>query len=276
VLVVSCDGKGIVMRPEALREATKKAAEEAEPKLETRLSKGEKRGRKRMATLGAVYEITPAPRSATDVLASSGEEQLPAPKAKHKWLTASVVQDAAQVVAKAFDEACRRDPDHERTWIALVDGNNHQIERIEAEATKRNHHVTIVCDLIHVMEYIWDAAWCFFEEGDAAAEAWVRDRTLAVLEGGAIDVAAGIRRRATAEGLSASRRANADTCATYLTNKADYLDYPKALSSGWPIATGIIEGACRHICKDRMDVTGPLGACRRGSGPQAPSGAEQR
>jgi hypothetical protein len=34
------------------------------------------------------------------------------------------------------------------------------------------------------------------------------------------------------------------------------MDYPTALANGWPIATGVIEGACRHLVKDRMDVTG--------------------
>jgi len=53
-----------------------------------------------------------------------------------------------------------------------------------------------------------------------------------------------------------SRRAGIDACATYLTNKRLYLDYPKALKEGWPIATGVIEGACRHLIKDRMDITG--------------------
>jgi hypothetical protein len=73
----------------------------------------------------------------------------------------------------------------------------------------------------------------------------------AALEGGALDVAVGIRRRATSERLKILNRKGADLCATYLTNKAAYLDYPTALTEGWPIATGIIEGACRHIVKDR-------------------------
>lgn len=116
--------------------------------------------------------------------------------------------------------------------------------------------VTVVIDLIHVLEYLWSAAWSLFNEADPAAETWVRDRAVAVLDGGARDVAAGIRRRATNQQLDASRRRNADACAAYLTNKAAYLDYPQALQAGWPIATGIIEGACRHIVKDRMDLTG--------------------
>ncbi len=256
ILVLSVDGKGIVMRPEALREATKQTAEDASPKLKGRLSRGEKRGRKRMAEIGAVYDVVPVPRSPTDVLASKDDEQVKGPEANHKWLTASVVEDAAAVIADVFDEAQRRDPKHLCTWVALVDGNKHQIDCIEAQALTRKIDVTIIIDLIHVLEYLWTAAWCFFDEGDARAGAWVRTRALAILEGEARDVAAGIRRRASREGLKTSDRKGADACAKYLTNKVDYLDYPTALAGGWPIATGIIEGACRHIVKDRMDVTG--------------------
>ena len=105
-------------------------------------------------------------------------------------------------------------------------------------------------------QYLWDAAWCFFTEADPAAEAWVHDRALAVLEGNATHVATGIRRRATTIGLTPVNRTKADDCARYLDNKARYLDYPTALRQRWPIATGIIEGACRHLVKDRMDLTG--------------------
>ena len=174
----------------------------------------------------------------------------------NKWLTASVVADAASVVAQIFAEADRRDPDHARTWVALVDGNNHQIDRITAEAHARTLQVTIVIDFIHVLEYIWKAAWCFHREGDPAAEEWVRHHARAVLDGKATRVAGAIRRAATIAGLHDAQRAGADACAVYLTNKARYLDYPTALASGWPIATGVIEGACRHLVKDRMDLTG--------------------
>jgi hypothetical protein len=258
-VVISVDGKGIVMRPDALREATAKAAGGATPKLGTRLSKGEKRYRKRMAEVGAVYDLAPVARTPADVLASKHSDDTsppPAPKATGKWVTASVARDAADVVARAFDEADRRDPDHQRCWVALVDGNNHQIDRINAEAANRKLKVTIVIDLIHVMEYIWGAAWCFFAEGDRAAEDWVHDKTLAVLEGNARDVAAGIRRRATTARLAEATRKKADSCASYLTNKAPHLDYPTALAAGWPIATGIIEGTCRYLVADRMDITG--------------------
>jgi len=257
VLVLSCDGKGIVMRPDALRPGTAKAAAEAKTKLKTRLSKGEKSARKRMAEVAAVYDVTPVVRAPDDIIGRDDDAQRPeAPKAKNKWLTASVVDDAAEVIGAAFDEACRRDPAHERTWVALVDGARHQIDRIKAEAKARDLDVTIVCDFVHVMEYLWSSAWSFFEEGDPAAEAWVGGKALGVLHGEAATVAASIRRKATCLDLAPDKRKNADTCADYLLAKKDYLCYDRALGQGWPIGTGVIEGAVRHLVKDRLDLTG--------------------
>lgn len=262
LLVLSADGKGIVMRPDALRPGTAKAAAQANSKLQTRLSKGEKRNRKRMAEVGAVYDLTPVPRTAPDIIGRGevrGDDDTiapAAPKASNKWLTASVIDNAATVITSIFDEAQRRDPTHQRTWVVLVDGAKHQIDCIQAEAKNRNVQIAIVCDFIHVLEYLWSAAWSFFTEGDPAAENWVSDKALAVLNGQASTVAAAIRRKATTRGLEPSARGNADRCAGYLLAKRDYLDYPKALAAGWPIATGIIEGACRHLVKDRLDLTG--------------------
>jgi hypothetical protein len=253
-LVLSVDGKGIVMRPESLREQTRRRANSAEHKLKTRLSKGEKSDRKRIAELAVVYDCQPVPRSAADVLAPSGRDKAPAPVARAKWCTASVVEDAREVIATAFCEAERRDPHHARPWVALVDGNDHQIRRLKAEAKARSLKVTIVCDFVHVLEYLWGAAWCFFNEGDPAAEEWVADKGRAVLEGKAGIVAGAIGRKATM--LGTAKRKKVDDCVRYLKNKARYLDYPKALASGWPVATGVIEGACRHVVRDRFDITG--------------------
>jgi hypothetical protein len=257
VLVLSFDGKGVVMRPDGLREATAKAA--ASQKLATRLSKGEKRNRKRMAEVAAVYDLTPQPRTIADILPYDPDQQpegRPAVRAAGKWLTASVTDDAATVIAAGFAEAARRDPGHQRTWVALVDGNTHQIDRIRAEARGRKLAVPVVVDFIHVLEYVWKAAWCFHPEGDPDAEQWVRTQARQILAGRAGIVAAAIRRKATYHGLDPGQRRNADAAADYLLAKKPYLDYPTALANGWPIATGVIEGACRHLVKDRMDITG--------------------
>jgi hypothetical protein len=98
---------------------------------------------------------------------------------------------------------------------------------------------------------------CFYPEGDPAAETWVHQQATRLLAGGqAGQVAAAIRRKATYHGLDPHSRKGADQAATYLHNHKQHMDYPTALASGWPIATGVIEGACRHLVKDRMDITG--------------------
>ncbi len=270
-LVLTFDGKGIVMLPGALRPATAKAAASAQGKLATRLSPGEKNGRKRMAELACVYDAVPVPRTPEEVISTPAQNRRKnkaqarkakgtgkprEPQARGKWLTASVTDDIPAVIAAAFGEAERRDPAHRRTWVVLVDGNNTQIEAVTAEAARRSTTVTIIIDFIHVLEYLWQAAWSFFDKGEPAAEEWVADQARKILNGKARQVAAGIRRRATAYGYSAQERAGADECARYLDNKKDCLDYATALAKGWPIATGVIEGACRHIVKDRMDITG--------------------
>jgi hypothetical protein len=255
VLVLSFDGKGVVMRPDGLRDATAKAA--TSQKLSTRLSKGEKRHRKPMAEVAAVYDLTPVARTIADILPWDEQHQPdPAPRAAGKWLAASVTNDAATVIAAGFAEAERRDPDHQRTWVALVDGNTHQIDRIHAEARARGVNVAVVVDFIHVLEYVWKAAWCFHPEGDPQAEQWVRTQARQILSGRAGIVAAAIRRKATYHGLDPGARRSADAAADYLLAKKPYLNYPTALDRGWPIATGVIEGACRHLVKDRMDITG--------------------
>lgn len=206
VVVLSVDGKGIIMRPDSLRPHTANAAAGATTKLQRRLSKGEKRNRKRMAEVGAVYDLTPIARTTDDVLASGGGGEQQRPRAKAKWLTASVADDAAEVVAQVFDEAERRDPLQQRTWVALVDGNRHQLDCLRVEADRRHLTIHVVCDFVHVLEYLWAAAWCFYTEADTAAEQWVTDKARAVLDGRTADVAAGIRRRATTLRLPHSPR----------------------------------------------------------------------
>jgi hypothetical protein len=155
-----------------------------------------------------------------------------------------------------FDQAESRDPDHRQPWIVLVDGAHHQLELIEAEAARRGAAVRIIIDLIHVLEYLWGAAWCLHTSGDPAAEAFVARHARTILSGNARTVAAELENAARAARLRKPKRKGIDDAVTYLRNKAEYLRYDTALASGWPIATGIIEGACRHLVKDRLDITG--------------------
>jgi hypothetical protein len=224
-----------------------------------------------MAELACVYDAVPVPRAPEDIISMPAQKRREnkaqamkpqrkgkprEPQARGKWLTASVTDDIPAVIAAAFDEAERRDPQHERDRAVLIDGNNTQIQTVTAEAASRGITVTVVIDFIHVLEYLWKAAWSFFGNGEPAAGERVADQARKILHSNSAQVAAGIRRRATTYGYSPAERAGAGECARYLDNKKDYLDYATALRNGWPIATGIIEGACRHIVKDKMDITG--------------------
>jgi hypothetical protein len=265
VLALECDAKGIVVLPREMRPDWARKSRKSAPKQDGRLSRGEVRNRKRMAETGAVFAVTPVPRTAGDILrppdgtpAAAGPPATDTPRARDKRVTASIARPAAEVAADAFAEADRRDPGREHTWIALADGNVHQLTRIRAEADARGVTLTIICDFVHVIEYLWSAAWCFFPEASPQAGPWVRQYATAVLEGQATQVAATIRDQITTAdpALTAAKRKQASAAAGYLDAKAPYLNYRQALRSGWPISSGVIEGTCRHLVKDRMDITG--------------------
>ncbi len=118
----------------------------------------------------------------------------------------------------------------------LVDGEERQLNYTKAAAKRAGVEVTIVLDFVHVLEYVWKAAFCFFALGSEAAEAWVMERGLRILQGKASNVAAGIRRSATLQNLSSSEREKADKCADYLLKYRPYLRYDQYLSLGYPIA----------------------------------------
>lgn len=257
-LVLTLDGKGIKMRKDSLREPTKKAAERGQHKLKTRLCKGEKRNSKRMATVASVYSVAPHERSPESVmgLEEKAKVQVP-PRARNKRVFASVKKDAMVVCEEAFQEALKRDPEKKRPWVIPVDGAEHQLANVEAcIETHEVKDVTIILDFVHVTEYVWQAAFCFNPEGSQAAESWVGERLLKILQGKATDVAAGMRRSATKRNLSKPDRKAVDKCADYLLKYSHMLRYDDYLRHGFPIGTGVIEGACRHLVKDRMDITG--------------------
>lgn len=255
LLVLTSDGKGIVMHEEDLRSATAKAAIASKTKKKTRLAPGQKRQRKRMATIASVYSTPSYPRQPQDIF--KDEKSPPTrPEIVNKRVWASVRRDAKAVLASVFEEASKRDPRQQRPWVFLVDGHRHQLDLIETMAKAGGFEVTIVLDFIHVLEYLWKAGLCFFESGSEQLEAWVKKRGLQILQGKSSDIAAGMRRSATLQKLSDSQRRSVDKCADYLLKYRPYLNYDRYLDQGYPIATGVIEGACRHLVCDRMDITG--------------------
>ncbi len=258
VLVMSVDGKGVVMRTQDLREQTRKAAAARKHKMGTRLSKGEKKNAKRMATVAAVYTITLFVRQPEDLVAESNSARAepPRPRPEQKRLWASLEKTPKEVIEKVFQEARYRDPAHEKNWVALVDGNKTQLRILRRMAREKGLDLTIIVDVIHVIEYLWDAGRAFYPEAGSELESWVRVRLLEILWGKGSFVAGGMRRSATRRSLVSAERKPVDACAHYLLTYAPFLKYNRYLAQGLPIATGVIEGACRHLVKDRMEVTG--------------------
>jgi len=254
---MSTDGKGVPMRRDSLRDSTRKAAEKEKHKHKTRLSKGEKRNRKRMATVVTVYSVAPHKRTAEMVMGQQEKPKVAEPRARNQRVWASIEREASTVVDEAVQEALRRDPERTRPWAMLIDGAEQQLRNVKGSLKKYGaEHTVLILDFIHVLEYLWEAAHCFYPEGSEEAEQWVLERALKILKGKASDVAAGIRRSATKRKLSKQKRAAADVSANYLLKYKDMLKYDEYMEKGFPIATGAIEGACRYLVKDRMDLTG--------------------
>lgn len=251
LLILSTDGKGIVVRKEDLRGETKKRVEQ-EKKLKKRLSKGEKKNAKRMAQVASVYSIACHFRTPEEIMNGNKNKNTSRPQNKRVW--ASIAEEQNTIIADMFDEAVKRDPSYAKEWVILVDGQPQQLKQIKNQLKKRQIKASIVVDLIHVLEYLWKASHDFYTEGSKEGEDWVNRHLLMVLNGKASRVAAAMKRSATCRKLE--KRGGVNTCARYLCKYSPYLNYAEYLKKGWPIATGIIEGACRHLVKDRMDITG--------------------
>jgi hypothetical protein len=155
-----------------------------------------------------------------------------------------------------FDEADHRDPERTRTAIVLVDGQESQLTAVYDQARAHDRKIEIVVDLIHAIHYLWMAGSALCNGNDAETETWMLTYIAKLLTRPVRDVVAGIRQAATLRGLSGDGRKPVEKCAGYLTDNATYMRYHEFIGRGFPIATGVIEGACRHLVQDRLGITG--------------------
>jgi hypothetical protein len=248
VIMMQADGKGIALRPEH-RAGVGKGSDAVHP------------GIKKMAEIVAVAGFTPAVREPADIAAPPARRKAhPGPQARDKWVAASITGDIPDMIGAAFDEADRRDPDGVRQRIFLVDGNKQQLAAIAEHAKDRGLNVPVFIDFIHVSGYLGKAAAALHPGNPQAAREWADGQRLRVLHGRAKAVAA------TLTSVAAKTRAKTrtrhldltdlDRAITYLTNNHTHMRYDQALANGRPIATGLIEGACRFVIEDRFGITG--------------------
>jgi hypothetical protein len=258
ILVATSDCKGVPMRKiDAPR--TKQGDDVPRGK---RLKRGEKNGQKRMACVGGVYSVAPFSRTAEDVLNEilRKKKQQQRPKPQNKRLRAILTHevDGEEVNAKevVFDwlakELQQRDPHEHRTVVALMDGES---KLRELQELKIGRAIGIL-DIWHVTEYLWELAHCFHRDGSAEAEAFVETYLRKLLEGKLNRMIGGIRQMATKRKLPKPKWEKVEGCLTYFAARSDYMKYDEYLAAGYPIGSGVVEGACRHLVKDRMEQAG--------------------
>jgi len=254
ILVLTSDGKGIPMRKN-------------EPAKSGRRSKGEKANKKRMACVGAVYSIEPFVRTPGDVvdevMRKKAAENRPVPQ--HKQLRAELTREIDGVEVNGKDrifswfkqqvEAINpRDENGERKKpvVCVMDGERALWKML------MTYLCGIICilDIFHVLERIWQAAHCFHPEGSDEAREFVNQRLKRILEGDVGRVIGGLKQMATKQNLGGAKLKQLQSAMGYLHNNRRFMHYDQYLAAGYPIGSGVAEGACRHLVKDRMERTG--------------------
>jgi hypothetical protein len=157
----------------------------------------------------------------------------------------------AAVIAEVAAEMLRRDPQGHKTHVALTDG-----ERALQILVNQKLQVTLILDLLHVLEKLWKAAYVFHAEGSPEAQQWVRLRAERILQRQVSRVVQGMRQSVTKLGLGGNKAKTLSSVADYLYRNRTRMRYHQYLAAGWPIASGPVEGACKNLIKDRMERSG--------------------
>lgn len=245
ILVIQADGKGVPI-----------IYDQPSPAKPVRLGKGQKRGRKKEAIVTTVYTIAPQPRTPQDVVDSFFEQKetqekvsRPKPQNKHVWATLDGKDTALDRLLK---QVANREGAHIQHRAALCDG----CEALQTRIEDRFETFTLILDFIHADEYLWAVANSLLGENHPQRLAWMKDHTLQILSGQTEQLIAQFRQMAQDSQYSASQQAQLTKTANYFERNLPYMDYPTYLELGWPIASGVIEGACRHFVKDRCELSG--------------------
>ena len=246
ILVVQADGKGVPM------------VRETSTKPKTRLSKGDKRSKKKEAIVTSSYTIAANPRTPEAVIGSffhrestscSSSQSRNRPQNKETWATLAG-KDAA--LSRLASRVARREGTHIEHRVALTDG----CEALQKRVARHLPEFTLILDFVHASEYLWKAANALYGEQSDKRDPWVEEQTRAILSGRSDQVITLLQQLAQRPRCSQAKRKAFTSAANYFQRNQPYMDYETYLALGWPIASGVIEGACRHFVKDRCELSG--------------------
>ena len=243
ILVAQADGKGVPM----IKDAT------AQP---VRLGKGQKRGTKKEAIVTALYTVAPYVRTAdevADAILHATDPALvrprPRPVGKEQHAT---LAGKATACADLAARAAPRDGAHIQHRVALTDGAEALQDQMQAQLPG----YTLVVDIIHVNEYLWDAVNALLGETHVGRTAWIRPKLVQLLQGTTMDVITALEAEAASSTCTETQRKALLRTSGYYRRNQPYRHYDDYLAQGWPIGTGVVEGACGHLVKDRMEKAG--------------------
>lgn len=259
ILVVSADGKGIPMRRES-----------GESPILSHRKKGQKKNKKRMATVGTVYTVDPNLRTPEQVVESLFrdpkrekpifQDERPQPQHKQLWASLTHAKDGKEINSADVvfgwmaEQDDARNPVGQKPLVAIMDGQKSLWEMRRKYLP--GDDVVEILDLLHVTPRLWMAAHLFHAEGSDEATAFVKERVLRILQGDVGYVIGGLRQMGTKAELKGAKKKTLKRICNYLDDNRARLRYHEYLQAGYPIASGVIEGACRHLVKDRMERAG--------------------
>jgi hypothetical protein len=250
ILVAQADGKGVPMvRDEPAGQPARR-------------SKGQKRTKKKEAVVTAIYTIAPyhrSPQAVTKALmhelmedkAAEQGSSAPRPVPVGKEVRATMYgKDVAFV--RLVQRVAQREGDHIRHRVALTDGAESLQDHVQDDLPG----FTLILDIIHASEYLWDAANAALGETHPERETWVSEHLLSILSGETDVVIQMLEELAQDPSFSDAQRETLNTTIGYYRRNSPYMHYDQYLAKGWPIGTGVAEGACGNLVKDRMEQSG--------------------
>ena len=248
ILVVTVDGKGIPM--------TRRDS----PPPQARRSKGQKKTAKKEAVVTATYTVAPYARTSEDIiqalLAASGEtegsSQTPVRPPIHGKQTFGTLNGKTRALDQLSSVVAQRQQTSIVHRLALTDGALALQQQTEAAFPG----FTLILDLIHAVEYLWDAVNTLLGETHPDRIAWMTDALHCVLDEELDHLLGHLDYQRTSPALSPAQQKTLTTVVNYLRRNQPYMHYQQYLAQGWPIGTGVIEGACRHLVKDRFEQSG--------------------
>jgi hypothetical protein len=242
ILVAQADGKGV---PMVRRETAH---------LKVRRGKGDKKSRKKEAIAIAGYTIGPYPRTPQAVVNALFKKGEPPPKRPipcHKQVLASL-RGKDRTLKRLAAQMAQRDGAHIAERVALTDG----AEPLQKHMLAKLPGFTLVLDIIHVDEHLWQAGTALYGETDPQRAEWVEAQMLDILSSHSETVIQRLEDRVASLARNNQAAKSLRQVAHYLRRNQPYMDYAEYLRRGWPIGTGVIEGTCRHLVKDRMELSG--------------------